>query len=123
MVGPDKADLEIGKWTFEPAMVLYVLNTLVSVLVSFGLNLDTVQTAAISTIATAVLGIAVALSVKPMPIATITAAIPPSWWAFGAFGFHLPPEKITALVTVVSLVLGLITRQLVVPKAKLALAA
>lgn len=123
MVGPDKADIEIGKWSFEPALILYVVNTLVSVLVSFGLNLSMTQTAAISTISTAVLGLVAAFLVKPMVIPTITAAISTILVGVAAFGWQLPPEKITGVVTVVGLVLGLITRQLVVPKSKLALAA
>jgi hypothetical protein len=119
----DDADIRIGSWTFEPAMALYVLNTGVSVLVAFGLGLDQSQTAAVTTIATAVLGILAATQVRPLPIAAITAAFSTALVAVGAFGYHLSPEHISALVTVVSLVLGLVTRQLVVPKAKLRVAA
>lgn len=125
MVGPDKADLTLGKWSFEPALILYVVNTLVSVLVSFGLNLSMTQTATISTISTAVLGLVAAFLVRPIVIPTVTAAISTVLVGVAAFGWHLPPEKITGVVTVVGLILGLITRQLVVPnsKAKLGLAA
>lgn len=122
MSGPDNADITIGKWSFEPALILYVINTGVSILVSFGLNLGTTQTAAISTIATAVLGLIAAALTRPIVIPTITAALSTALVATAAFGWHLPPEKISGVVAAVSLVLGLVTRQLVVPKSKLALA-
>lgn len=106
-----------AKAKYSPVFVLYALNTLVAALVTWGLPLTTTQTAAISTIATAVLGLVAAFAVHPFPIPAATAAISTVLVAAAAFGFHLGQDKITALVGVVSLVAAYITHQLVTPQA------
>jgi hypothetical protein len=102
---------------FYPATILYALNTAVAFLVAFGLNLSATQTAAITTIATAVLGIAVAFTVRPPAVPVISAAFASALAAGASFGLHLSPNQIGVTIAALSLVVGFLTHQNVTPKA------
>lgn len=101
----------------EPAVVLYGLNAVLAALVTFGLPLSHDQTAAIVTIATALLALVAALSVRPVSVAAITGGIAVIVTAAAAFGLHVTQAQLGAAIPVLSIVLALVLRQAVVPKA------
>jgi len=102
---------------YEPAMYLYALNSVVALVVSFGLPLTTTQTAAIATIATGLLAAASAFLTRPIEVSAISGAVATALTATAAFGLHLSGNQIGSLVTVLSLVLALILRQNLTPAA------
>lgn len=106
------------KW--EPAVYLYGLNSVVALAVAFGLPLTSTQTAAVATIATAVLGGVSAAMTRPVEVSAITAALATALTAAGAFGLHLSADKIGTLVTVLNLAIALLVRQNVTPQATIA---
>lgn len=105
---------------YEPAVYLYALSSAVSLAVAFGLPLTGTQTAAVSTIATAVLGGLAAALTRPVEVSAISAALATALTAAGAFGLHLSADKIGTLVTAVNLPLALVLRQAVTPAATVA---
>jgi hypothetical protein len=104
---------------FEPAVIVYALNAAVALLVSFGLPLSHDMVGAITTIATAVLSIVVAVMTRPVVVSTITAAAASVLTAAAAFGFHLTADQIGYTVTALSIGLALLLRQNVTPTAAL----
>jgi hypothetical protein len=101
----------------EPAVILYAVNAVVALAVSFGLHLTATQTAAVATIATAVLAIATGALTRPVEVSVISGGLAAGLTAATAFGLHLTGSQIGATVTVLSLVLALILRQNVSPAA------
>jgi len=119
-LGPGKERLVTASSTraafrFEPALYLYMLNSAVALAVAFGLNLSATQTAAITTIATAVLAIATAFLTRPVAVGSVTAAVGTGLAAAAAFGLHLSPNQTGTLITALSIVLALLLRQHVSP--------
>jgi hypothetical protein len=108
---------------WEPALYLYGINSVIALAVSFGLPLTNTQTAAVTTIATAVLAGAAAALTRPVEVSAVTAALATALTAAGAFGLHLSGDKIGTLVTVLNLGLALVLRQNVQPQAAVAKAA
>ena len=104
---------------YEPAVLLYTLNSAVALLVAFGLDLTHDQVGAISTIATAVLTIATAVMTRPVVVPTVTAAVATLLTAAASFGLHLTANQIGAVVTALSIALALLLRQNVTPAAAL----
>jgi hypothetical protein len=103
------------KITDFPAALLYAINTAVALAVSFGLDWSDTQVAAVSTIATALLAGAAALSVRPIAIGMFGAAAATALTAAAAFGFDWTPEQIGLTVAAISIVLGFLTHQSVSP--------
>jgi hypothetical protein len=101
----------------EPAVILYGLNAVVALAVSFGLPLTPGQTAAVTTIATGILTILAAATTRPVEVSAITGAVATALTAAAAFGLHLGDNQIGSAVTVLSLVLALVLRQNVSPAA------
>lgn len=100
---------------YEPAVILYGANALVSLLVAYGVDLSKGQVAAISVIVTALLsGIAAAMT-RPVVVSGITAAVGSLLAAVAAFGLHLTADQIGATVTALSIFLALALRQNVTP--------
>lgn len=104
----------------EPAVILYGLNAVVALLVSFGLPLDADKTGAITVFATAVLAIWTAATTRPVVVSSITGAVGTMLAAVAAFGFDLTANQIGSVVTVLSIVLALLLRQNVSPSPALA---
>ena len=103
---------------YEPAIYLYALNSAVALLVAFGLPLTATQTAAVTTVATAILAGVAAFLTRPVEVSAITAAVATALTAAAAFGLHLDANRIGTLVTVIGLVLALVLRQNVSPASK-----
>lgn len=105
----------MSHFKFEPAVILYAVNAVVALLVSFGLGLTHDQVGAITVIATAITTIWTAVVTRPIVVSTITAAIGTVLSAVAAFHFNLSADQIGTTVTVLSIVLGLLLRQNVTP--------
>lgn len=108
---------------FEPAVYLYGINSVVALVAAFGLPLTATQTAAVATIATAVLAGVTAVLTRPVEVSGITGALATALTAAAAFGLHLSADRTGTLVTVASLALALLTRQNVTPQAAIVKAA
>lgn len=99
----------------QPAGWLALLNALVALLVAFGLPLNHIQVAAITTIATGVLGIIVMFTTRPVVMSGLAAIVGTLLTAGAGFGLHLSADQIGAVVALVSLVVGFLTQQSVTP--------
>lgn len=99
----------------EPAVWVYAINSLVAVLVAYGLPLTQVQTATISTVATAVLAAVVAVLTRPFIVSALTGAVGTALTAIAGFGLELSQEQIGATVTALNIVLALVLRMNVSP--------
>jgi hypothetical protein len=102
---------------YEPAVWVYSLNSLVALVVAFGLDLTQVQTAAIATIATGVLAGVVAVMTRPFVVSALTGAVATVLTAVAAFGLQLSADQIGAFVTALGVVLALVLRANVTPAA------
>jgi len=102
---------------YEPAVILYALNSVVALVVSFGLPLSAEQVGAITVISTAVLTVWVAIYTRPIVVSVITGAAGTALAAVGAFGFELTADQQGTAVTVLSVALSLLLRQAVSPAA------
>ncbi|WP_052422898.1 hypothetical protein [Nonomuraea candida] len=100
----------------EPTTILFMVNALVALLVSFGLNLSQTQVATIATVAGAVMSIVVTFMTRPIVVSALTGAVTTLMTAVAGFGLEFTAEQIGATVTVLSLVLGLVLRANVTPK-------
>ena len=98
-----------------PATLLYALNSVVALLVAYGLHLNAGQVGAVTVIATAVLSGAAALMTRPIVVSTVAAASATVLAAIAAFGFTLSADKISTAVVMISIVLGFLTHQNVSP--------
>jgi hypothetical protein len=98
-----------------PAVLLYALNSVVALLVAYGLHLDAGQVGAVTIVATAVLTGVAALLTRPIVVSTVSAAAATALAALASFGFHLSADQISTAVVVLSVVLGFLTHQNVSP--------
>lgn len=105
---------------FEPSVVMYALNALLTALVAFGVHASPGQTAAITTIVAAVITIVTAASTRPVAVPLITGAGATIATAAAAFGLHLTSAQIGAAVPLAAVILSLVLRQAVTPVATLA---
>lgn len=105
-----------NKAKYNPAFVLYAVNTVVAALVTWGLPLSNTTTAAISAVATAVLGLIAAWAVRPFAVGAATAVVAALGQLAISLGFHLTQDKITGLAALVSLVAAFITHQTGTPQ-------
>lgn len=106
------------RFKFEPAMYLYAINAVVALAVAYGAPLSHDMVAAITTIATAVFTVVAAAMTHPVNVSGITAAVGTALAAAAAFGLHLSGDQIGTTVAALSIVLALVLRQNVTPKAK-----
>jgi hypothetical protein len=100
---------------YEPAVILYAINSAVALVVAYGVDLTKGQVGAITLIATAALTAATALMTRPIVVSTITGAIGTALAAVAAFGLNLTADQIGATVTALSIALALLLRQAVSP--------
>jgi hypothetical protein len=89
----------------EPTVLLYSLNAVVALAVSFGLHLGHTQEAAVMTLAAAVLTMVTAAATRPVAVSALTGALATALTAAGTFGLHLTAQQTGSLITVVTLVL------------------
>jgi hypothetical protein len=97
-----------------PAAILYALNAVVALVVSFGF-LSSTTAHYVTVVATAVLGLAVAVTTRPVVIGTITAAFASILTGIAGFGVHFTDAQVAAVTTLVSLIAAFVTHQNVVP--------
>lgn len=86
-------------------------------LTAFGVHATQVQTAAIATAVTALLGLISAALVQPVSIAVIHSAMAAVLVAAGSFGLHLDPAQTVLLTGAAVTVLGSLLREKVTPVA------
>jgi hydrogenase-4 membrane subunit HyfE len=83
--------------------------------VSWGLKLSTDQVGAVMTIATAAITLVTAFAVRPVSLPLIKGSAATILVAFSAFGLHLTANQVGYSTAVLSIVIGLLLRQNVVP--------
>lgn len=103
----------------EPALIAWGANGGIALIVGYLTPLSAGQAAAVTIITTAVATIYTAATARPVTVSVIMGALATLAPAVGAFGLHLPAADVTAALSVLSIVLGLLTRQAVTPAAKL----
>jgi len=105
---------------WNPAYYLMTQNAMVALAAAFvpGLNLTDTRTAAISTIATGVLGaVTVVFFARPVDIAAAVAGLGTAVQAAAVFGLHLTANQTATATAVLSLILGSAFHQKVTPVA------
>jgi hypothetical protein len=104
---------------WRPAYYLMILNALVALAAAYfpGLNLTDTTTAAITTIATGVLGAVTIMKTRPVDIATLVAGLGTAAQAAAVFGLHLNANQVGTSTAVLSLLLAAIFHQTVTPVA------
>lgn len=100
---------------WEPAVYAYVANGAVAAVVAFWVPLSTVQTRAVTVIATAVLAGVAAVLTRPADVSALVGAGAVIAAAGAAFGLHLSQAQIGAGYAFASVVLALVLRQAVSP--------
>jgi hypothetical protein len=110
------------RFKYEPAVYLYAANALVALAVAYGLPLTELQTAAVTTIATAVLTVWTAFRTRPVDVSAVTAAVGIALTALTAFKLNLSSDMIGTTVGFGSILLALVLRQNVSPVVNVAAA-
>ena len=97
-----------------PAALAAVLNAVIAVISSF-----TSPTTAhwLTVLATAVVGLVVALTTRPVIVGTVTAAVGTIFTALAGFGLHLSSHWTALLTTGIALLVGFFTHQNATPLA------
>lgn len=105
---------------YEPAVLAWAVNGGAAIVLAFVFNLGAPQTAAITTVTTALAALVTALKARPAAVSVVVGALATIAQAAAAFGLHLPPTVIGAITAVASAVLGLLFRQNLTPTASVA---
>lgn len=100
---------------YEPVLLAWMTSGGLAVLCGMLLHVSTTQEAAITTIATGLVGIYSWWRTKEKSATALVALVTTVGVAAGAFGLHLSAAEIGAAAAVLSGVLGLILRQNVTP--------
>lgn len=104
---------------YEPAVVAWAVNGGIATVLAFLFTLDGPETAAVTTITTALAALVTAVMARPVSVSLVTGALATIAEAAAAFGLNLPPTVIGAITAVASAVLGLMFRQNLTPAVKL----
>ncbi|MFG2001666.1 hypothetical protein ACGFNU_21200 [Spirillospora sp. NPDC048911] len=99
----------------EPAIIAYVINGGVALLVAFGLPASQGQVEAVTVITTAIAAAVTAVMTRPLVVSTLTGSLATVMAALAAFRIDFNAEQIGQSVAFVSLVLALLLRQNVSP--------
>jgi hypothetical protein len=100
----------------EPTLVLQALSAVLAVFVTFGWDgLTDVQAGAIVAFATALIGVANAIAVRPWQPALFTGLITAGAVLLGTYGINLDQKLIGAVQVAVTAVMALLTRVQVSP--------
>ena len=100
----------------EPAVWLSFIMAAVALISAFGFSLTTDQQGLIQAFVNAVLGCIVALMVRPVSVAALTAVVQTGVPLLVAFGLHLSVEQQGVILAFVPVALNLILRPQVTPK-------
>lgn len=99
-----------------PAAVLYGLNAVLALVVSFGF-LSPTTAHIITTVAMGVVGLIVACLVRPVHVAVISAAVTSILTGIAGFGLHFTDAQIGAIGTLVSILATIFAHQVLTPNA------
>jgi len=99
-----------------PATILYALNAIIALVVSFGF-LSSATAHYVTVVATAVLGLVVAFLTKPVVVPVAAAAFAAILTGIGGFGLHLTDAQVAAATVVFSMLAAFFTHQSVIPNA------
>ena len=106
-----------GLFKYEPVILAWVLNGGLAVLLGNVIHISSTQEAAVTTIATALVGIFAWWKTSPHAVSGLVAFISTIAVAATAFGLHLSSAEIGAGVAILTGVLALLFRQNVSPTA------
>lgn len=110
--------MKFVRWVAADApLLLYGVNVLLTALVAFPVGASQTVTAAVTTIAAAVITGISAFATRPVRIPVITGAVATVLTAGSAFGLHLSAGRIGAFIPALAFALALIMREHISPKA------
>lgn len=101
---------------YEPVLLAWVLSGGLAVLLGNVVGISSTQEAAVTTIATALVGVFTWFRTTPHAVSGLVAFISTIAVAAGAFGLHLSSAEIGAGAAILSGILALVFRQNVSPK-------
>lgn len=104
-----------GLLKYEPVLLGWVLSGGLAVLLGNVVGISTTQEAAVTTIATALVGIFTWLKTTPHAVGGLVAFVSTIAVAAGSFGLHLSSAEIGAGAAILSGILALVLRQNVSP--------
>lgn len=104
---------------YEPAVLAWAVNGGVAATLAFVFNLGPDQTAAVTTVTTALAALVTAIKARPVSVSLVTGGLVTIAEAASAFGLHLPAAVLAAVTAVASALLGLMFRQNLTPAVKL----
>lgn len=104
---------------YYPAALAWVLNGGLAAALGFVFHIDSLQMAAVTTIATVLVSAYTAWKARPVAYSVLIGSLATILTAMGAFGLHLPPQWIATGVTVMSLILGQLFHLNLTPKIRL----
>ena len=107
--------MKIFEFRAEPAVIAYVVNAAVVLLVSYGLPLSDGQVNAVTVITTALAAAVTAVMTRPIVVSTLTGTLAAVMTALAAFKLDFTDEQIGQTVAFASIVLALLLRQNVSP--------
>lgn len=111
------ADIEPDFIKYEPVILAWALNGGLAVFLGSVVHLTSVQEAAVTTIATALVAVFNALHTQPFAASAFAGALTTILVAGAAFGLHLPAQDIGVGVAVLASIAGLGLRANVSPVA------
>jgi hypothetical protein len=101
----------------NPVAAAWAAQIAVTLLAGYGVHLTRVQDGAVSTIATALVAAATAVSARPWYIPALTGATASILTACAAFGLKWSPEQVSAAASALGVILMLTTHAAVIPAA------
>jgi hypothetical protein len=104
-----------NQFRLEPAVIAYVVNSAVALLVAFGLPATDAQVDAVTVITTALAAAVTAAMTRPVVVPTLTGALATIMAALAAFHWEFTAEQIGQTVGFASIVLALALRVNVSP--------
>lgn len=94
-----------------PVLIAWLANAGAALVLAFFFHLSTDQLGAVTMITTALVTIYSAVTARPVALSVLLGAIGTILTAVGAFGLHIDPATLSAIVSVVGTVLGLLLHQ------------
>jgi uncharacterized membrane-anchored protein len=109
--------MKFARWVSQDApLLLYGVNVLLTALVAFPIGASQTVTAAVTTIAAAVITGISAFATRPVRIPVITGSVATILTAGAAFGLHLPAQVIGSFIPALAFGLALVMREHISPK-------
>ncbi|HEX3778451.1 MAG TPA: hypothetical protein VHX38_02205 [Pseudonocardiaceae bacterium] len=105
-----------GLLQYEPAVLAWAVNGGIALVIGYLTPLSAGQTGAITVVTGALATIYTAFMARPVSVSVITGALATIATYVGYFGLHLDPAVVTAAISVVGTLLGLLLRPNVTPK-------